>query len=243
MKKKIKLLIIDFVIIICLFGIIYSGYNIITWKIDNDKNRDIKKELDTSIELDEIDKKYNIDWEKLKKQNPDTVGYIKVNNTNIDYVVVQTKDNNYYLKHNFNKETNKAGWIFVDFRNELDNNDKNIVIYGHDTRNGSMFGTLGNVIKSNWYTNKDNHIIEFVTENNSYRYQVFSTYSIKPEDYYIKTDFKNEKEYLEFLKEIESRSIYNYKILLNENDKILTLSSCLERGKKRVVLHAKLIEE
>ena len=81
-----------------------------------------------------------------------------------------------------------------------------------------------------------------ITEKGQYKYQVFSTYSIKPEDYYINTIYNNDNEFNEFLNKIKSRSNYNYNIEVNSNDKVLTLSSCIGDGKKRVVLHAKLIE-
>ena len=81
-----------------------------------------------------------------------------------------------------------------------------------------------------------------ITEKGQYKYQVFSTYSIKPEDYYINTIYNNDDEFNEFLNKVKSRSNYNYNIEVNSNDKVLTLSGCIGDGKKRVVLHAKLIE-
>ena len=99
-----------------------------------------------------------MDFTELKKQNPDTVAHIKVNNTRISYVVVQGNDNEYYLNHNFNKEKNRAGWIFADYRNSFDESDKNLIIYGHNMKDGSMFDTLIKTIDKEWYTNKDNYI-------------------------------------------------------------------------------------
>ena len=81
---------------------------------------------------------------KEEYKNDDIVGILEINNT--DYIVplLQGLDNDYYLNHNFNKEYNIAGWIFADYRNKFDNTDKNIVIYGHNMKEGSMFGTLEN---------------------------------------------------------------------------------------------------
>lgn len=242
MKKKINIknLITMLFELICIIGIIYSLYNIINWKVDVDKNNKIKKDIKINIVIDEEDN-YKIDFEKLKEQNPDTVAYIKVNNTNIDYAVVKGNNNSYYLNHNFNKEYNIAGWIFMDYRNKLDDTDKNIIIYGHNTKDNSMFDTLRFVLNNDWQTNKDNLIITFVTEKQEYKYQVFSTYEIKPEDFYITTNFTSDENYKYFLGKIKERSNYNYKVDLDENDKLLTLSSCLGEGQTRVVLHAKLI--
>ena len=131
----------------------------------------------------------NVNFTELKEKNTDTVAWLNVNGTNINYPVVQAQDNDYYLTHSFNGSWNEAGWVFMDFHNKLDGTDKNIVIYGHSMLNKTMFGSLHNVVKSNWYTNTDNHNVVFVTEENEYTAQVFSVYDIRVEEYYINTDF------------------------------------------------------
>ncbi|MBR2708055.1 MAG: class B sortase [Bacilli bacterium] len=245
-KRKVKNWTIVFIFSIFVILFVFSSYKVIMWKLNVDKNNNINKEIiKKNIKIDNNEKnkkyKYNVDFESLKKQNPDTVAYLKVNGTNIDYVVVKGKDNSYYLKHNFNKEYNIAGWIFADYKNKFDGTDKNIVVFGHNTKDGSMFGTLKNVLSEDWQNNKDNLQITFVTERKEYLYQVFSTYSIKPEEYYIKTDFESNDEYIEFLNELKERSNHDYKVDISPNDTILTLSSCIGDGSKRVVLHAKKI--
>ena len=171
--------------------------------------------------------------------NPDVVGYLKVNNTKIDYVVVKGKDNDYYLNHNFNKKRNVSGWVFADYTVNFDGNDKNIVIYGHNMRNGTMFGTLKNILDKNWYLNEENRKILFVTKEDTFYYEVFSVYSIKSEDYYISTDFKNEESFGKFINTLKKRSKYDFKVDVSEKDEILTLSTCTKKRKNRVVLHAR----
>ena len=240
LKKKYANILVTIFIIICLFGFIYSLVNIINWKKDVDVNSDIVEEIkeNLAIEADTV----KIDFKSLKEINPDTIAYIKVNGTNIDHVVVKGSDNSYYLKHNFNKEYNRAGWVFADYHNLFDETDKNIVIYGHNIRDDSMFGTLKNILDKSWQENEENLEITLITEKGQYKYQVFSTYSIIPEDYYINTIFNSEDEYSEFINTIKSRSIYDYNVEVNSSDKILTLSSCIDGTKKRVALHAKLME-
>ena len=242
LKKKSVVILITIFTIICITLLIYSLMNIINWKKDVDENKNIVEEIKENIIIDEEDDSINIDFKSLKEQNSDTIAYLKVNGTNIDYIVVKGKDNSYYLKHNFNKEYNIAGWIFADYHNLFDESDRNIVIFGHNTKDGSMFGTLKNVLDKSWQENKDNLEITLITGKRQYKYQVFSTYSITPEDYYINTIYNNDNEFNEFLNKVKSRSNYNYNIEVNSNDKVLTLSSCIGDGKKRVVLHAKLIE-
>jgi len=244
-KKSIKKLFNFILTIICIIGIIYSGFHIFEWYKNINENKKVKKKMMENILFivdDDGNEQVNIDFDKLKQQNPDTVGYIKVNNTKIDYVIVRGNDNSYYLKHNFNKEWNIAGWVFADYHNKLDETDKNIVVYGHDTKDGSMFGTLKNTQEKEWQENKDNLIITFITEMHKYKYQVFSTYIIEPEEYYINTQFNTIEEFDKFVKTVKERSEYNYNTEVTKDDKILTLSSCTPSGKKRVVVHAKLIE-
>ncbi len=231
--------IVKIVMLICFILLIYSIYNIIMWYVDNNKNETIKEEINEIINNSEDNN--GIDFKTLKEKNNEIIAYLKVNNTNIDYVVVKGSDNSYYLKHNLYKEYNRAGWIFMDFHNKLDGSDKNIVIYGHNTMDGTMFGTLRNVIKKEWYENEENHIIQLVLENEILTYQVFSTYSIPVEDYYINTIFKDNNEFNKFVNTLKNRSVYNYGVEVNGEDSILTLSTCTGNGKSRMVLHAKLI--
>ena len=242
MKKKI----FGILIILCLLLLIYGAYKFFMWESSNKENDSIQKELEEEIIENQNNNKeenYIVDFEKLKKKNADTVAYLKVNNTKIDYVVVRGKNNSYYLNHNFNKNKNVAGWVFADYHNKYNGKDKNLVIYGHNMKNGSMFGTLKNVLKKEWYKNKNNHKLLLVDERGTYYYQVFSTYSIKVEDYYINTKFKNDDEFYKFIKVLKNRSIYNFNVDLKKTDKILTLSTCSSGGNMRVVLHAKLIND
>ena len=154
---------IIYIILIVIFSTIflYSSFKIITWKKDNINTDKITKKIKEAISYtddvkDEEKDEVNIDFSSLQKINKDTVAYIKVNNTNVSYPVVQTKNNSYYLTHSFDKKYNSAGWIFMDYHNKLDGSDKNIVIYGHDRKDDSMFGSLDNILKKDWYTNTDN---------------------------------------------------------------------------------------
>ena len=184
-----------------------------------------------------------IDFDRLRKINPDVVGWISVNNTNIDYPVVQSSDNSFYLSHSLDKEYNAAGWPFLDYRVKLDKTDKNITIYGHNRKDGSMFGSLKNILQSEWYNNEENLQIRFITDDGTYNYQVFSIYQIAKETYYTDNSFLDDNEYTDFLNELKSRSKVDFGVKVTNNDKILTLSTCADNNYYRVVLHAKLIEE
>lgn len=183
----------------------------------------------------------DVDFSNLLEKNSDTIAWINLPGTNINYPVVQSNNNDYYLNHSFKKEYTDAGWIFMDYRNNNNFNDKNTIIYGHSRLNKTMFGTLRNVLTKDWYNNKDNYIIRISTPSNNYLYQIFSVYKIETENYYLKTDFNNTTEYKKFLDTIASRSIYSFNDKPNKSDKIITLSTCSNNNYK-IVVHAKLIK-
>ena len=243
-KNQVKNIIIFLLFIIFVSVMIFSGMKIFNWVKENKESSDITKEIQSFVSTDENTNtadNYKVDFESLKKKNPDTVAWLKVKGTNIEYPVVKTNDNEYYMTHSFDKSKNSAGWIFMDYRNKLKGKNENMVIYGHNRRDGSMFGTLKKVLTEEWLNNADNFIISFVTEKEETQYQVFSVYKIEKEDYYITTNFKTETAFQEFINKVKSRSIKNFGETPCTDDSILTLSTCADNDKYRVVLHAKRI--
>ena len=184
-----------------------------------------------------------VNFNELLKKNPDTVGWIEVKGTNINYPIVQTTDNSYYLTHAFDKTKNEAGWVFMDYRNDAVNFNQNTILYAHSRLTGSMFGSLKNILESSWYTNKNNHIIRLSTPTENTMWQVFSVYTTPKESYYITPNFNSNEAYQEFLNTMKSRSEVEFSAEVNTNDKILTLSTCKDNFGNRVVMHAKLIKK
>lgn len=237
-KKKI-LIIIQLILIAVM---IYSGYKIVMWFIDNNKTSQMMSEVSQYVKIDDnqdgLDK-FDIDFEELKKKNPDVVGWIKVNGTSIEYPVVQGEDNEYYLTHSFDKSYNQAGWAFMDYRNNIDSADKNTIIYGHNRRDGSMFESLKNVLTDEWFNNKENRTVVFITEKEKSLYEVFSVYKVEVEDYYTQT---NMRDFEEFAKTLKDRSIKDFNVTINKDDQILTLSTCDDNSQYRIVLHARKLQ-
>lgn len=239
-KKKLFNVVMRIIELIFLILLVYSSINIFKWYNNNKENKQIINEIAESVTINEDtneEKKYKINFEELKQKNSDTVAWLKVENTNIEFPIVQANNNSYYLTHNFDKKYNVAGWIFADYKNKLDGTDRNIVVYGHNMRDNSMFGSLKDVITEEWYNNEENKYITFVTENDYQTYQVFSVYQIKTEDYYIQTEFKS-NEFTEFIDTITKRSKKDFGINVSKEDTILTLSTCSNNNKYRVVLHS-----
>lgn len=237
--KFIKRIVFILIRIIFIVLLIISIYNIYKWYTENKKTRTILNNITKSITVDENNRS-SIDFTSLKEENSDVIAYLKVNGTDICYPVVKSNNNEYYLNHSFDKSISGAGWIFIDYRNKLDDSDKNLIIYGHNRRDGSMFGTLKNILNKDWYENKENKYITFNKENEDVMYEVFSVYQIEEEDYYLKTTFIDD-EFNNFIKKLKQRSIKDFNTEITEMDSILTLSTCANDNKYRVVLHAKKI--
>lgn len=242
MKKENKNAIFkNAVCLILLIILIYSGTKIFNWSKENIQNKNIAENINKAAvtKTDDEENKYTVDFNLLKKQNSDTAAWIKVKGTNIEYPIVKAKDNEYYLTHSFDKSSNSAGWIFADYKNEFDGTDKNIVVYGHNRKDKSMFGSLRNVLSSDWQNNSANTDITFISEKENCIYKVFSVYQIEKEGYYIKTSFSSNNEFEKFLSTIKSRSVKNFGIPVSSADSILTLSTCAANDNYRIVLHAK----
>jgi len=183
------------------------------------------------------------DFTKLLKENPDTVGWIMIPGTEIDYPVVQTDDDSYYLTHDYNKAESGHGSIFMDYRNSANVSDKHTILYGHNMRDGTMFHDL------NEYKNLDflskHRYIEYRNLNGIYRWEIFSTYSTNVDFDYLQTEFVSNDVFLSFINNLLTHSQFDsYEMDLKEEDRILTLSTCcndIENGRR--VVHARLIEE
>ena len=152
----------------------------------------------------------NVDFSNLLEQNSDTVGWIKVEGTKVNYSVVQGDDNDFYLDHDFYKNPNSAGWIFADWRGSLEKFRRNTVIYGHNMNNKTMFGSLPSTLfSSSWQNNPNNHFIKLSTPSANSVWKIFSVYVTEPRVDYLRTVF-TDSEYKSFINDIQSRSVYNF---------------------------------
>lgn len=268
-KKKIKsirLRPLPFILLILLFSsiILINLKTIFNWEKDNQEIKDLKTDIEEEIKINIIEEEgelvnppkikesdywlyikvpfQNVDLSALKEKNNDTVGFINIKNTNINYPIVQTTNNEYYLNHAYDKTYNEAGWVFMDYRN---NNfyDFNTIIYGHGRLNKTVFGSLKDLLKESWQSNKNNYTLTISSLTTNFVYQIFSIYTIDAESYYIKTEFDNDKDKQEWINEMNNRNTSIINSPANINDKIITLSTCLNNDNGRVVVHAKLIKQ
>ena len=270
LKLKWKNLLLLIIILVSLIILFVSCFDVIKWFIDSKKTNTQINNILEIVEVEEVleDENItveiieqveeipeanpywdyikmnliNIDFTELKKINSDTKGWIQVNGTNINYPFVQTSNNKYYLNRSFNKSYNNAGWVFLDYRNNINNLSKNTIIYAHGRLDTTMFGSLKNILSSGWLDNTDNYIVKLSTETENTLWQVFSVYHIPTTSDYIQVTFSSDEEFKNWTMMLINRSQFNFNTTVNELDNILTLSTCFNEDEK-VVLHAKLIKK
>lgn len=270
-KRRLKKtgIVILLMTIISITILVFSLIKILNWYKDSKNTKEITKEAIEKVEIEEIKEEdeenvqiiepseeiiesnpywdyikmslINVDFSELENINQDTVGWIQVNGTNINYPFVQASDNSFYLNHSFDKSYNEAGWVFLDYRNDINNLNKNTILYAHGRVDRVMFSSLKDILKSTWYDNLDNHVIKLSTKTHNTLWQVFSVYHIETTNDYIKTKFQTDEEFAEFVKVLQDRSMYKFQTSVTGTDKILTLSTCYNNDEK-MVMHAKLIK-
>ena len=229
-KEKKKMGIISIFFLILFIGIfLYTSSNLVIWYGSNkelEKNeKDIFSRVVTTSE--ENPEKIEIDFKKLQEINSDVRAWITVENTNINYPILQTNNNEYYLKHDINKKYSSCGSIFLDCDSDASFTKKNTVIYGHNLLNGKMFAELTNILDGK-LGNKIN--IKIYLPEEEKEYEVFSVYMGEPS-----LEMKQNSSYEDILD--KSNLKFEYKEENKENN-IITLITCNSNSEKRIVVTA-----
>ena len=229
-KEKKKMGIISIFFLILFIGIfLYTSSNLVVWYKSNkelEKNeKDIFNKVVTTSE--ENPEKIEIDFKKLQEINSDVKGWITIENTNINYPILQTNNNEYYLKHDINKKYSSCGSIFLDCDSDASFTKKNTVIYGHNLLNGKMFAELTNILDGK-LGNKIN--IKIYLPEEEKEYEVFSVYMGEPS-----LEMKQNSSYEDILN--KSNLKFEYKEENKENN-LITLITCNSNSEKRIVVTA-----
>lgn len=177
----------------------------------------------------------------LLAQNEDVIGWLQIPNTQVDYPVAQSNDNDYYLHRDLNGKKSDPGTLFMDFRNAGDATDRHAIIYGHNMKNGSMFGTLRYYKKKDFY--EANRVFTYSTLYEEVQWEIFAAYISPATLELIPTDFPDDKAFMDFLALRQSKSMYPADITLTPGDNILTLITCsYEFPDARFVIHARRVK-
>lgn len=202
-------------------------------------------ETETEIETDAEGKttvkaypvlKNPVDFESLKKVNEDIIGWIRVNALDISYPIAQSTNNDYYLHRTFERVDNFAGCIFMEYQNHSDFSDKNTIIYGHNMKNGSMFGQLKKYGKEDFY--KEHPCFYLYTKDGVWQYDIFSVRVVDElSDSYTMT-FASTDAYRSYLDQAVRKSMYDTTATADVTDSIITLSTCTSKDTDRLIVQA-----
>lgn len=229
LKKIVLLLLI--VVFVCGIGYtIYYLYNSYKDKKDNTNILDNVIVDDTPVTEEKTEKMLQL--EELQKENNEIIGWLEIEDTNINLPVCQTTDNDFYLTHNYKKEKSKGGSLFLDKNFDLINGSSNYLIYGHRNTQGLMFEDLLKYSKEDFYNN--HKTIKFTTNKDDSVYEIMSVFYsrvyYKNEKnvfrYYYFVNANNEEEYNDFVNNCKKSSIYDTGVTANYGDQLLTLSTC-----------------
>ncbi len=188
------------------------------------------------------------EYKSLYNQNKNLIGWLEIADTNIDYPVMQTADNEYYLDHNINQEEDKNGTLFLDSACDVVKPSTNFIIYGHNMRSGNMFGNLDKYKSESYY--KDHPMIRFDTIYEKGTYQVmyaFMSHIYKEDEiafkYYQFIDAASEQEFDSDMRSMQEMALYDTGVTAQYGDRLLTLSTCdYEESDGRFVVVAKRME-
>ncbi len=261
--RKIIFFVALIVLIVC--GVILGGRFIERQQSDgtyselNEWKTEMENLEDTEENWDKIKAQYpdvdfpegmNIKWAKLYAANQDFVGWINIPGTSISYPLVQGKDNDEYLYLDFNRQNTNYGNPFMDYRNDIQDLDKNTIIYGHHMRDNMIFAPLKNYKSTSTF--QKSPIIELSTLYDDYTFKIYGVFftNAYPEQNngyvfnFMHTSFGSNDNFMEYIEQVDMRKLYTTGVDIKPTDKIITLNTCAyEFTEARLVVIGRLVRE
>lgn len=259
-KPSVRRIISNVVLVVAVVAFLFSGYKLYTIYSEYHKGeKEYETVEDEVIEIEVVEEEtiddngeviveerevLNVDFEKLQSINPEVVAWIDFDEpSRISYPVVHTSDNDKYLKKTFEGKTNSSGALFVDAYNAGDFSDKNTFIYGHNMKNGSMFGQLRKY-KTESFCKENPYFYIYTPDGIESKYQIFSVCIVEDtSETYVKT-YTNDEDFLEYIKYIRGISRYDVDVEVTAESQIVSLSTCTNVTEtQRLVIHGVKVEE
>lgn len=180
-----------------------------------------------------------LDSYRNKYNNDEVVAILSIDNTPINTVLMQTTNNDYYVRRLPNKKKHVTGSVFIDYRTKL-NKDKNVIIYGHNANNYDIpFRYLRNYLNEDYYLK--HRYIDIIEDTSKDRYEIFSVYIANDDYFHLDTNFSDDGKWLNHLNKLKEKSIYGTNISLSADDSIITLQTCLLKDDALIIISAKKV--
>lgn len=241
MKKFVKIIIPIFIIVLCAAAAVHFGV--------------FDKEQETTVAESAVSTEKKSKYQSYIDKNSDFVGYIKIDGTAVDYPVVQCNDDEFYLTHNFDKQPEERGAIYMSSACDSSLRDFNTVLYGHNWLDTTMFSEVTKYENIDFY--KEHPVIHFDTAYNDMQWKIFAVFITNADENeddgyifnYIYPHLGGEN-FSGYISEVNKRTLYKTGVDVNSSDKILTLSTCSRKmdvsGYKadaRIVVAARLVRD
>lgn len=181
-----------------------------------------------------------IDFDSLQEINPDVIGWLEMEAVDtINYPIVQGEDNDYYLHRTFQRTDNFAGSIFMDYMNKSNFGQRNTIVYGHNMKNGSMFGSLKDYRDQEVYQKSPYFWI--YTPTRIYKYEIFACAEVDKfgQDYQI--TFRDKEDFREFIYRAQDQALYDTGVDVDYTDTVVTLSTCTGNEATRFIVQGKRV--
>lgn len=242
-------------LIVSLAAVVISGINVFRLSREYQKGINEYQQLESyasvkeeapvqeeSTEAEETEEKslipvsVDIQYDELKKINEDFAGWLYYEPLDISYPIVRGNDNDYYTHYTFEGEKNSSGAIFMDFLNKTDYSDYNTIVYGHNMRNGTMFGSLKKML-NDFSIQEENPNFYVFTEDKAYMYEIFAVY-LTQADSRTYDLIRNEEEQQGFLDYVDEAATWRSDKVVSASDKVMTLSTChgLHSNNRTIIL-------
>lgn len=245
-KKKKKSIVSLIILIVALLVFLYSAVQLfLIFKEYNKGTNSYENVLDMATKYSVDDKEdFSVDFKELMGINEDVVAWIRfIEPEIISYPVVKSDDNIYYLTRMFDKTKNKSGAIFMDYLNKADFTDENTFIYGHNMKNGSMFGRLRKY-KEKEFWEENPYFYVYLTNGKVYKYHIFAAYITNAESEVYTISFGKKDEFQKYLDDMSAKSIYKTGVKVTSEDTIVSLSTCTNvTEEQRLVVQGVKVEE
>ncbi len=244
----VKRTVSNVILLICLIVFFWSAYQLFLiydgYKEGDDANAEIQN---FALQVPTIDTnhywKYYVNFEELLLHNQDTVAWIRFDEPEIiNYPVVTSKDNAEYLSKTFKGGSSIFGTIFTDMRNSGDFTDQNTILYGHNMKNGSMFGSLKK-FKDLSYLEANPYFYIYTKNGMAAKYQIIAVKEVAYDSWHYQTRFDSYTDFIEYVEKIQDNSIHDIELEVPASGKIVTLSTCTASDAKRLVVQGVRIEE
>lgn len=173
-------------------------------------------------------------------QNEDYVGWIIIEDTKINYPIVQFSDNSWYLNHTFEGQENSSGALFEDCGIPEKMEGKNVIVYGHNMKNGSMFANLKKFREDDFY--ESHKTFQVYTETGFYTYEIFAVCVVSPDSDAYTLSFADDAAFLSYVEQMQAQSIMDTGVQVQAEDRIITLSTCVNNNRDRLIVQARRLE-